>query len=227
MECPNGYEYRIPEGSCCGSCYPQFNCTRVRCTMSPNDVCPEGTVRVKRGCCTVCEKELICNSSVVCPTLDCPANTKRVVKSGRCCPECEPIRDCSNVLCPSVKCEVGSIPIRGDLDCCERCEPIDRCATVLCARPPCKREAWIQRRGECCPQCPTCTDSTDGTRLCNGNDDTVCRAGYSTGSNCNTTVPPTDRVEVTTLDWYCVGLHKTTKCTINELTVCQFTYKFV
>src|SRR5690606_18607078 len=71
-----------------------------------------------------------------------------------------------------------------------------RCAAVLCAQPNCRRDTWITRRGECCPQCPQCRDRPDGRVLCDGNDDPVCRAGYSRGENCSVDVPPSSRREI-------------------------------
>lgn len=181
-------------GQCCPSCVPKFDCAAVLCPAVFS--CPAGQVRVKKGCCDVCEPAVPCDN-VRCLIVDCPAGSKKIYPDGSCCPTCELIPNCTQVACTAVaSCPAGFEMVHGDLECCPSCKPIDRCSTVRCARPSCESALFITRDGECCPQCPTCTESSDGRTTCDGNDNQVCVPGYFTGSLCEVAVPPAERVEV-------------------------------
>jgi hypothetical protein len=122
--------------------------------------------------------------------MTCSLNSKPVYKDGACCPTCEIRNECDNTLeCPA--CEEGTTATRVDLQCCPLCLKPDYCDTVLCAKPDCPEEKMIRRVGECCPQCPLCSDET--TRVCDRNDDHDCKEGYYRGDNCDVQVPEADR----------------------------------
>jgi hypothetical protein len=191
--CAIGFELKTLPGQCCPSCVPKLDCSAVLCASVFS--CPSGQVRVKKGCCEVCEPAVPCDN-VRCFIFDCPANTKKVYPDGSCCPTCLPIPNCTLATCTTQSCPPGSELVHSDLECCPSCLPIGRCANVLCARPSCESALWITRSGECCPQCPTCTASSDGRTTCDGNDNEVCVPGYFTGELCEDPVPPSDRDEV-------------------------------
>lgn len=192
-KCAAGYELKQVSGQCCPTCVPVTVCAAVLC---PNiAMCPAGQVKVRGPCCEYCQNATACDN-VRCFSASCPEGTKKVYPDGSCCPSCEPIPDCRAALCFPVKCEPGFEAVRKDLSCCATCEPIDRCATVRCARPQCHPAFWIKRAGECCPQCPTCSEDHSGRFKCDNNDNQVCKPGYFGGNNCTTPVPPSERTEV-------------------------------
>ncbi len=185
IQCEEGFVPSVDECGC-GTCALAPTCDSVECITS----CPEGTVETfhPTNCCPTCEPKLEC-VGVECSQPLCGPNQKAVIRDGQCCAQCLDMPVCDTVDCDSKACGEGFERASVDGMCCPVCLPVDRCAAVMCPMMACATASTTLRDGSCCYGCSDCRSQETDRKVCDRNDNLVCRPEW-TGKDCTEAVPP-------------------------------------